>query len=141
MTQERYDEKYNDYVIIMKDNVDINQKPDSYSEGDLVAYFIGDRSSTNRKIRRRYSGPWKIEARLRHNCLVIVNLLDGTRIATHVSMLKPYKDHYFTTWTDVLKTERSKLLSDIRKNKTNMSKIKKSKYLKKKTTKSEFENN
>ena len=42
-------------------------------------------------------------------------------------MLKPYHKHYFTPWSEVLKSQRSKLLHDIknkRKTKLKSSKLK-----------------
>ena len=50
LTQQRYDDKYDKYVIIMKDNYNLKVEPDSYQVDDLVAYYIGDRSSTNKKL-------------------------------------------------------------------------------------------
>ena len=113
-SQQRYDDRYDKYIIIIKDNYDIDHSDDSFQKDDLVAYFIGDRSSTNKKLRKRYSGPWKIIELLRHNTVVIENLDDKKRLATHTSMLKPYYKEHFTPWIETLKSNRSKLLRDIR---------------------------
>ena len=107
-TQERYNEKYDKYVIIMKDNYDIDKCNDSYKIGDLVAYYVGDRSATNRKIRRRFTGPWQIIQRLHHNTVVIRNQLDGTTFPTHVCMLKRYYKHQFIPLCEIEKSERAK---------------------------------
>ena len=116
LTQQRYDERYDKYIIIIKDNYDIDHFDDSYQKDDLVAYFIGDRSSTNKKLRKRYSGPWKIIERLRHNTVLLENVDDPKqRLATHTSMLKPFYKEHFKPWIETLKSNRSKLLQDIRK--------------------------
>ena len=134
-TQQRYDDKWDKYIIILKDNFDIDKYHDNYSIGDLVAYFTGDRASTNKKLRRRFTGPWKIVDRLRDNVLVIENKTDGERIATHATMLKPYYADHFVPYSELLKSQRSKLLDEIR-NPNSKSSLKKSKSVNSKSTNS-----
>lgn len=97
------------YVKIMKNNFDIDKYDDSFEIGDIVAYYIGDRSATNRKIRQRFSGPWKIIDRLRHNT-VKIQMLDKPEkiLACHVSMLKYYHKYKFVPLTELIATEKSK---------------------------------
>ena len=118
-THERYHDKYDKYVIIMKDNYDLDKYNDYFKIGDLVAYYIGDRSATNKKLRKRFTGPWKIISRLRHNTVRIKNLIDGKEIATHVGMLKKYYAKGFTPLIEIEKSERAKLLAQIRASKSN----------------------
>ena len=58
-THNRYHDKYDKYVIIMKDNYDIDKYDDYFKVGDLVAYYIGDRSATNKKLRKCFTGRGK----------------------------------------------------------------------------------
>ena len=117
-THERYNHRYDKYVIIMKDNYDIDKHDDYFQVGDLVAYYIGDRSATNKKLRKRFTGPWVIVERLRHNTVKIVNLIDNKEIATHVSMLKRYYKKGFTPLVEIEKSERAKLLAQIKSTKS-----------------------
>ena len=117
-THERYHDKYDKYIIIMKDNYDLDKHDDYFKVGDLVAYYIGDRSATNKKLRKRFTGPWKIIARLRHNTVRIKNLIDGKEIATHVGKLKKYYPKGFTPLIEIRKSERAKLLADIKNTKS-----------------------
>ena len=117
-THERYHEKYDKYVIIMKDNYDIDKHHDYFKINDLVAYYIGDRAATNKKLRCRFTGPWKVIERVRHNTLKIKNLIDGKEITTHVGMLKRYYEKHFTPLDEIEKTERAKLLAQIKSTKS-----------------------
>ena len=107
-TQQRYNEKYDKYVIIMKDNYDIDKYDDNFNIDDLVAYYVGDRSSTLKKIRRRFTGPWKIIARKRHNTVKIQNLIDDKIITCHVRMLKRYHKTQFIPLCEIEKSQRAK---------------------------------
>ena len=115
-THQRYDEKYDKYVIIMKDNYDIDKYDDNFNVDDLVAYYVGDRSSTLKKIRRRFTGPWKIIERKRHNTVKILNLIDNKIITCHIRMLKRYHKSQFTPLCEIEKSLRAKHKAYNRKN-------------------------
>ena len=91
----------------MKDNYDIDKYDDNFNIDDLVAYYVGDRSSTMKKIRRRFTGPWKIE-RMHHNTVKILNLIDNKIIVCHTTMLKRYYKHQFTPLCEIERSHRSK---------------------------------
>ena len=99
----------------MKDYHDLDKHDDSFEVGDLVAYFVGDRSSVNKKLRARFTGPWKIVLRIRDNTVRIKNLHDGKIIDTHVNMLKRYKEDAFIPLIELRKTERAKLTQQLKK--------------------------
>ena len=103
------DSKHKDYVIIMKKNYDASRHQDAFQVGDLVAYYIGDRASTNKKLQRRFTGPWTILARLKNarNTVLIENS-DGTKFACHVGMLKKYYPQDFVPLAELDKSERAK---------------------------------
>ena len=103
--KQQKDAKHEKYVIIMKDYHDLNKTEDDFEIGDLVAYYVGDRASTNKKLQLRFSGPWRVLKRLHHNTLVIKNTDDGEKLACHVCMLKHYHKGKFTPLSEY---ERSK---------------------------------
>ena len=96
------------YRIIMKRNFDFNKQNDKFKIGDLVAYYVGDRSSTNKTIRRRFSGPWRIIERLRHNTLKIKNMDNNETLACHTSMLKKYNKNDFIPYQKIVESNREK---------------------------------
>ena len=109
LAKQTRDANYDDYVIIMKENFNEGKVQDSFQVGDLVAYYIGDRSSTNQKLQRRFTGPWKITRRI-PECenTVEIEHEDGTKFACHVSMLKRYYAHKFVPLLELTKSERAK---------------------------------
>ena len=107
LARQQRDSNYEDYVIVMKENYDQDKYQDAFQVGDKVAYYIGDRSSTNKTLQRRFSGPWTITKRISHNTVEILNE-DGTQFACHVSMLKRYYAHQFVPLLELTKSERAK---------------------------------
>ena len=106
--REQQQQKHDQYIIIMKRNYDWNKHDDDYKIGDTVAYYIGDRSATSSKLRRRFSGPWKIISRLRHNTCEIKNIHTEEIKATHVCMLKKYNPKQFVPLIELQRSERAK---------------------------------
>ena len=102
-------EEYKKYVVIMKQDYDKNRKDDDFKMGDLVAYYIGDRSSKLKTIKQRFSAPWRIVERLRHN-VVRIQHIDNPKevLACHVSMLKKYSTKDFVPLTEILATQSEK---------------------------------
>ena len=93
----------------MKRDFDEDKHDDKFQVGDLVAYYIGDRSAKLKTIRRRFSAPWKILDRLRHN-VVKIQCIDNPKeiLACHVSMLKKYSMQDFVPLTEILATQSEK---------------------------------
>ena len=108
LAQTTHDTNYDKYVIIMKRNYDSNKHQDAFEVGDLVAYYIGDRASTNIKLQRRFSGPWRIMRRVKHNTTQIKNIETGETFACHVAMLKRYYASEFVPLLELEATERAK---------------------------------
>ena len=79
-----------------------------YEIGDLVVYYIGDRAQSLRKLRAKWSGPWKISKIIYENKIKIVDPKDKKVSAeVHVGRVKPYRKREFYTW----KQHESKLKS------------------------------
>ena len=57
--------------------------------GESVMYFIGDKEQTSRKLRQKWSGPWKVAKRLQDNAY---ELTDGGKRQSpaHVERMKKY---------------------------------------------------
>ena len=93
----------------MKENFDIDKQDDDFEMGDLVAYYVGDRSSKLKTIKQRFSAPWRVIGRLRHNVVQIQRADNPVeRLACHVSMLKKYCTKAFVPLTEVLATQSEK---------------------------------
>ena len=100
---------YQDHIVVMKENFDMDKHDDDFEIGDLVAYYIGDRSAKLRKIRQRFSAPWRVIGRLRHNVVQIQDTKNPEeKLACHVSMLKKYCTKAFVPLTEVLATQSEK---------------------------------
>ena len=99
---------HNRYILIMKKNYDKHRLADKFDVGDYVAYFVGDRSSRSRKLKARYSGPFKLIARVIDNTVRIANEDNGETLDCHVTMLKRYFKEFFTPEMVFNRTQRVK---------------------------------
>ena len=92
----------------MKRNFDIDKVDPTLTVGDYVAYYVGDRSKTSRKLRRRFTGPWKITNKLNHNTYQITNEQTNETMACHAQMLKKYHKQDFTPLAAYEQTQLNK---------------------------------
>ena len=107
--EDKQKEAFDDYVVIMQKNYDKDKSNDNFQVGDLVAYYIGDRSAKLKKIRQRFSAPWRVIERLRHNVVKIQRADNPVeKLACHVSMLKKYNKQNFVPLTEFLATQSEK---------------------------------
>ena len=111
--EERKKRNHEKYVIIMKDNYDVDKYGDNWKVGDLVAYYIGERTGQHsRKLRKRFSGPWKVIERIKDRNNVVVKIQNektGNTLCCHVSMLKKYYPEGFVPLLKVRESERIKI--------------------------------
>ena len=104
----QYDIKHSKYVLIMKQNFDQNKTDPTLQINDYVAYYVGDRANTSRKLRRRFTGPWKIINKLNNNTYQILNEDTNETMACHVQMLKRYNKQEFTPLATYEQTENNR---------------------------------
>ena len=101
--------EFDNYIVIMQKNFDKDKHDDEFEVGDLVAYYIGERSAKLKKIRQRFTAPWKITQRMRHNVVQIERVDNPTeKLACHVSSLKKYNKRNFVPLTEFRATETAK---------------------------------
>ena len=117
LRSKEFRKRHRDYVIIMKNNFDLNHHNDNFSVGDAVAYYVGDRAETNKKLHSRFTGPWEVIDRLRHNTVRIKNLDNNDELACHTSMLKKYHKDAFVPLIELKRSERAKHRSSKRRRK------------------------
>ena len=55
-----YNKDFNKYVKILKDNFDIGRYNKSYENNEKVIYYIGDKDSSMRKLKHKWTGPWRV---------------------------------------------------------------------------------
>lgn len=111
-----FDKDHEKYVLISKKYYDSNKIDDSFdvSKHELVVYYVGDKTSELRKLRCKWSGPWKILERIRHNTLRICepsnveNFFDA-----HVERLKRYKVREFWKFKTYESLLQSNSIEDI----------------------------
>ena len=103
-----YDIKHSKYVLITKNNFDEYKTDPLFLIGDYVAYYVGDRANTSRKLRRRFTGPWKIINKLNHNTYELLNESTNETMACHAQMLKKYHKNEFTPLAEYNQTELNK---------------------------------
>ena len=129
-------EAFDDYVVIMQKYHDDDKSCDDFKEGDLVAYYIGDRSAKLKKIRQRFSAPWRVIERLRHNVVKIQRADNPVeKLACHVSMLKKYNKQNFVPLTEFLATQSAKDKIKMKQELERKKKAKKAKKAKEKNAK------
>ena len=109
------DDNYDRYVIISTENFDIDKYTDDFEVGDTVAYYCGDRSGVNKKLRRRFTGPWTIIARVpnRSNVVTITNPENGDTLSVHVKMLKRYYKEQFIPYSEMLRQEKEAMQREL----------------------------
>ena len=102
------DIQYQKYVKIMTERFNSNKHQKHYNRGDTVAYYVGDEASNNKKLQRRFTGPWKVLGALpqRNNVYYIENPENGDKLACHVKHLKKYYPAKFVPLIDKLRAER-----------------------------------
>ena len=100
LKMERFKNEHKRYRLIQKRDFNFGKSNDNFKIGDIVAYYVGDRSSTTKSIRRRFTGPWQIIGRLRHNTVKIKNPHNNETLACHTSMLKSYREADFTPYIE-----------------------------------------
>ena len=79
------------YIKVMKDYYDKHWKKRdiAYKIGQAVMYYIGDKDQNSRKLRQKWSGPWKVAKKLQENAY---ELTDGGKRTwpAHVERRKLY---------------------------------------------------
>ena len=84
LAQNRHSENYKKYIIYMKKQYDKDKYDVTYNKGDLVAYFVGDKTVGNvRKLSRKYTGPWIVISQKRHNCVKIQHTVTKQTLVVH----------------------------------------------------------
>jgi hypothetical protein len=101
-----YNKKHKIYVSKMKMNFDLFKYNDDFDINDLVAYYIGDRNYPMKKIRSRFTGPFRITNRLNHNTVVIKDDTTNDTMVCHTQMLKKWHPIEFTNETILLRQLR-----------------------------------
>jgi transposase InsO family protein len=110
LAQSHRDANYKKYIIIMKRNYDKHKYEHPFKINDLVAYYIGDRASTNHTIQRRFTGPWKIIGFVNKVTATIYNEATKEKFSCHICMLKHYYQHDFIPISQFSNHERKKHL-------------------------------
>ena len=95
------------YVAKEIEKFDRNKKPDKFKIDDQVMYYVGERSYPMKKIRPRFTGPFKIIARINHNTVTIFNEQTDQTISCHTQKLKLYHKNQFTEEQDYLRQLKS----------------------------------
>ena len=88
------------YLLVMKDQFNKKRKESKLKKGDLVVYYIGDRNQTLRKLRAKWSGPWKVKRIIYENSKITIMDPEDEKVTAdvHVGRVKPYRQREFYTW-------------------------------------------
>ena len=123
LAQNRHSENYKKYIIYMKKQYDKDKYDVTFNKGDLVAYFVGDKTVGNvRKLSRKYTGPWTVISQKRHNCVKIQHTVTKQTLVVHTGMLKTYNEQHFIPYLEI---QRSKLAKKKARKNKHKQKIKK----------------
>ena len=85
-----YNKDYNKYVKIMKKSYDKNKYDIKYNSNDKVMYYVGDRNSHSRKLRRKWTGPFNVIKHINDNTVEIATAKENITMPVHISRLKKY---------------------------------------------------
>ena len=100
------DDNYEKYILISSENFDVGKYDVKYTPGDMVAYFCGDQSGRNIKLRKLFTGPWEVAQHTRDNIVQIRNPDTGDNLCVHAKMLKKYYLEAFRPRNEVIREER-----------------------------------
>ena len=84
------------YVANSIEKYNKHQKPDKLKIDDLVMYYVGERQYPMKKIRPRFTGPFRILNRVNHNTVTIYNEDTNEQLSCHTNKLKKYHPNQFT---------------------------------------------
>ena len=91
----------NEYIKIMKKNFNEykqdSRKDSKFQVNNKVMYYQGDETSTLKKLRDRWTGPWIITETPRDNEVIIYHPKDRISKPVHVDRLKKF--HASEWWT------------------------------------------
>ena len=112
LVKQRFNQKRYYYISRVKINFDKKKKPDKFKINDKVLYYVGERNYPMKKIRSRFTGPFRIIARIgddTSNTVKIYNDETQEEMTTHVEKLKKYNTNTFTPEKDYLNQLKQKL--------------------------------
>ena len=92
---ELYNKDFNKYVKIMKDNFDIGRYNETYDINEKVIYYIGDRDSPMRKLKHKWTGPWRAVDQIYPNTVVLKNDDNGETWDAEICRVRKYKSRGF----------------------------------------------
>ena len=81
----------------MKDNYDLNHYDKEYEKNDKVVYYIGDRDAPLRKLRNKWSGPWRVIEQIYPNTVIVKNDKNRLQFPAQLARLKKYHSREY--WT------------------------------------------
>ena len=84
------------YIANSIEKFNKHQKPDKLKIDDQVMYYVGERQYPMRKIRPRFTGPFRILNRVNHNTVTIYNDDTNEQMTCHTNKLKKYHQNQFT---------------------------------------------
>ena len=86
------------YVKIMKRAYDKYRSDETeWQLGEQLLFYVGDKEQPLRKLRERWTGPFSLIKKKRHNTYELLNKDDGSKFTSHVDHLKKYiKKHYWS---------------------------------------------
>ena len=105
------------YVTRTIQNFNKNKTTDKFKIDDKVMYYVGERNYPMKKIRSRFTGPFRIIKRVNHNTVTIYNDSTNETMTCHTQKLKLFHDHTFTPENDYLRQlkQRQKLNNEYRR--------------------------
>ena len=91
------------YVSNVLLNYNKHRHNDKFEIDDLVVYYVGERNYPMRKIRSRFTGPFRVIKRINHNTVTIYNEETQQDISCHTQKLKKFHPNEFTKEQDYLR--------------------------------------
>ena len=108
-----YNKDYNKYVKIMKENYDLNKYDIEYEKNEKVVYYIGDKDSPMRKLRNKWTGPWRVTNQLYPNTVILMDDKKGEEFSAQLNRVKKYNSREFWTLSQYEKLVKNNEIDDL----------------------------
>ena len=79
----------------MKENYDLSKYDKEYDKNDKVVYYIGDKDAPLRKLRNKWTGPWRVEKQLYPKTVILKDDKTGKKFPAQIKRVKKYHSRDF----------------------------------------------
>ena len=105
-TKYEYDERYQTIK-------QLERNYEQFVSGAKVVYFVGDKQTTSKKWRQRWSGPWIIIRRINDRTVVIGDITDDVGLSVSVDRVKLYRESEYYSFEEYNRMIEKRMIDTI----------------------------